>query len=145
MMIPLRKLSRHGLKMWLLLAALVLRSLVAPGFMLEASDDNPFGVTVTLCGGMNNIDAIEGLTSVEHAHANHVYDSTDTKQDDKHDPLSTHCATWSAGSAYMVSSFSGSNDLVYNPVNVILSVYSDPFTSNYSGNNHRSRAPPPVS
>ena len=65
-----RHLLRDRSLLTLLALAVVLRSLIAPGFMLEASADAPFGLTVTLCEGLGGIDQIDGMSAMS-GHADH--------------------------------------------------------------------------
>jgi hypothetical protein len=134
---------RHSGKMWLLVTALLLRSLIAPGFMLEFNPDSLLGVTVSPCSGMNSIDAIKGLTSGEHEHAGHGSVHSTDGQNEEHTAISTHCATWSVGNAFMVSLHTGNQGLLADLRDVTFLITRDNPSSPYFPTlHHPSRAPP---
>jgi len=138
-----RHLSRHRGRMWLLLTALLLRSFIAPGFMLEFNPDSLLGVSVTPCGGMNGIDAIQGLSADGHEHAGHGSAHSADGQDEEHNAMSTHCATWSVGSAFMVSLHTGiPGRLADLREETFLVTRDDPTIPYFPTLHHPSRAPP---
>ncbi len=79
---------------WLLALALVLRSFIAPGFMLSVGDDE--GIRIIFCDGpvVVNVDQHD---SHAHHHAGHV------SQGDSSLHISPVCTDWSTSGAFAIS------------------------------------------
>ena len=89
---------------WLLAVTVLLRSLVAPGFMLETSGETPWGFTITLCGGFDGAAGLEA--PVGPPHGDHAHDGpagADPDHELEHGLYSTHCAVWAAGGGFIAS------------------------------------------
>ena len=96
-----RKLITHRKLAAFLAIGMLLRSIVAVGYMLETQPADGSLLSITICGGPAGINAIAGLDSHAHHHGNHHshHDNTNNKHDHaaKDHPIST-CSFWSASS-----------------------------------------------
>jgi hypothetical protein len=83
----------------LLAMVIAMRSLVAPGFMLDFNDDNPLGITIILCGGWANSDQPDNF---DDPHAMHKGIDTNQHQHESEYYLSgTSCELWSTSSTFV--------------------------------------------
>ena len=92
-----RKVNRYRAIFWLLAMVLAMRSLVAPGFMLDFNDENPLGITITLCGGWANSDQPDNF---DDPHAMHKGIDTNQHESD-YNLSSTSCELWSTSSTFV--------------------------------------------
>jgi hypothetical protein len=94
-----RKVNRYRAIFWLLAMVIAMRSLVAPGFMLDFNGENPLGITITLCGGWANSDQPDPL---DDPHAMHKGIDTNQHQHESDYELSgTSCEIWSTSSTFV--------------------------------------------
>jgi len=107
-MISARYLLRHRSMLALLAMVMVLRSLIAPGFMLETSAETPLGFTLTLCEGFGSFDRIDTDIVSVHAHGDHSTHSGhdnvpagNNPANENHGMPSVTCAALSVSSAYI--------------------------------------------
>lgn len=79
----------------LLVAAIVLRSLIAPGFMLSVSADD--GLNIVFCNGPVAVHA------PDNGHSGHHH--ADTGETGKQAHVTPMCGHWSSSSHYVVTAF----------------------------------------
>lgn len=77
--------------MGLLTIALLMRSLIAPGFMLETSNESPSGLAVVFCEGLNGVDVLNSMPTMHHHHHG---DSSDQNQQTSYCDLSSISKTF---------------------------------------------------
>ena len=142
----IRKIYRKSAVYWLLASSICLRSLIAPGFMLDTSADNPLDLRITICNGINGINSIDGLASMHQQHHDHhgMHDGGDdtNSHDHENDHFTAVCGLWSASGTFAYD-FSPGN--IHPPV-----IRKDKFPINYDSpllgvvihSRHLSRAPP---
>lgn len=94
-----RKPHHKPILFWLLILSLGLRSLIAPGFMLDTRGDGPLGLGIVFCGGLNGINSIAGI---DDPHSMHQDSDGDTDNHAMHDGLyGPGCGLWSASGTYV--------------------------------------------
>jgi len=143
-----RHLLRDRSLLTLLAMAVVLRSLIAPGFMLEASADAPFGLTVTLCEGLGGIDQIDGMSAMN-GHADHSQHAGHDMPEDStshsgmdHSKPSAGCAALAVSSAYIEIPHDVSAQLGLLVTETIRPDLFPAFTHNIYSQPQQPRAPP---
>jgi len=122
----IRTAHRNRLVLWLLALSLVLRSLIAPGFMLTTDGDGPFGLSITLCGSAGE------LAVFDDPHLAHAGSSTDQHTHDHEAAgglLSNTCGLWSTSATYV--------QFITIDTDRLLQVVHDEFQINYDAPNIR--------
>jgi len=100
----IRTIQRRRLLLWFLFLSLGLRSLIAPGFMLDTGGAGPFGLSVSICPGPNGIYAIPAFANPHDGH--HTAGSQAPASDHDHSVSGMSgatCGTLSAGSISLVA------------------------------------------
>jgi hypothetical protein len=100
----IRLAHSKNLLLWLVVVTVCLRSLIAPGFMVESGGGGMFDIRITLCGGLNAIDAIKGMdsTDADH-HAHHRMQHEGKDENAGQDMSSASCGVWSASVASLAT------------------------------------------
>ena len=133
---------------WLLALSIGLRSLIAPGFMLDFNDDSPLGISITLC---STLDELKELGILNGPHILH-----DTHEDTQHDHhgvthyeheeetgLSGHsCGVWSPNTIFVQDIEVNSNHLYQFESDQFSIDYLSPGTKDSYQFRHQARAPP---
>jgi len=113
---------------WVLAAGLVLRSFIAPGFMLDTSD----GLAIVFCEGPAGAYAA--------AHPGKHHEHHHGKPSDRHKHFTSSCTHWSTSGLLVINTFF---DVLSLPAPAILeSHYRAPFLLHYSNTLHPNRGPP---
>jgi len=81
---------------WLVIIAIALRSMIAPGYMLSVNGEGPTGIGITLCEGLNG--SIKSAIT-DNPHSDHSGSPADN-HDAGHEPSLTSCGLWSTSSLY---------------------------------------------
>ena len=126
----------------LLILGMLLRSLIAPGYMLDTNTENAQLFSITICAGPAGINAIPGLHETEHSHHHHQHDA----DHEQHNHESAEhgfsaCSLWSSSSLSLLA------ELDFNHVPGIkfsdnTAVYQHLFNKRFLNNSHPVRAPP---
>ena len=90
---------------WTIALAVVLRSLIAPGFMLDTKSTDGGLPSIILCEGPAGINAIPGLVQIDNHH-HHSGDHDEQHQHDQNDHSFLGCSLWSATSYSNVATLS---------------------------------------
>jgi len=101
----IRLAQSKNLLLWLVVITVCLRSLIAPGYMLDTGSAGAFGIRITLCGGLNDLQAIKGLDTgeVDH-HAHHGMQHDEQGDDDVGQGMSSAlCGVWTASTATLTT------------------------------------------
>ncbi len=122
---------------------MLLRSTMAVGYMLDTNPADGSFLSVIICEGPNDINAINGLDDHSNHHGDH--DNTDNEHDhaSQDHPMSS-CSFWSASSLSLVadlsffdiSTFVLSEEIIY---------YQNQTLHRLSSSTHPVRAPPTLS
>jgi len=90
---------------WLIIIAIALRSMIAPGYMLSVNDVGLAGIGITLCEGLNG--SIQSAAT-DDPHAAHSI-NLDDQHEDGYDLTLTGCGLWSTSSLYgqVISLYAG--------------------------------------
>lgn len=136
----IRKVRHKPLFIWLLILSLGLRSLIAPGFMLDTRGDGPLGLGITFCGGLNGINTIAGL---DDPHSMHHDSDGDSDSHDMHDGLfGAGCGLWSASATYVEVLSPGIDELVQISSEDFYPGYTSSFPRSLALLRQQPRAPP---
>lgn len=130
---------------WLLTLAITMRSLIAPGYMVDTESPDGFGWNIILCNGLNAVNAIDGMEQMHAEHAQHMAphgDSNSTHDEHEEDHFSATCGLWSGSTTFI-------KDAEFD-TSYLLSFRSENFGFNYTSqlplqsiyNNRLARAPP---
>ena len=93
-----RKAYQGRTTIWLIAAMLVLRSLIAPGYMLDIRGEGIGGLHITLCEGLNGALQSDGD---HNAHAGHGTGQPDPGEStSEHDTGLTSCGLWATSSTF---------------------------------------------
>lgn len=93
-----RKAYQGRTTIWLIVSMLMLRSLIAPGYMLDIRGEGIGGLHITLCEGLNG--ALQSELD-HHAHAGHETGLPGQGESTaKHDTGLTSCGLWATSSTY---------------------------------------------
>ena len=141
----LRNMYKHASTLvWVLLLSVFLRSLIAPGFMLDTSGDEPFEINITLCEGLNGVNAIEGMEHMHHDHHGMHDGGDDQNHDHEPDHFTATCGLWS-GSSTFIEIVALDNDYLLqgNGHEHVLQYFTPYIKTNYR-QKHQPRAPPVI-
>lgn len=151
-MTSLRNMLRDRSLLVLLTLAVVLRSMIAPGFMLDTSADSPLGISLTFCEGFAGINSVKPASTDEHsghhAHAMHMDhampadDSTHADHNQDHSMPSASCAALSISSTFIDIPHDLTAPLAPQTAAVIRSEESSPLYQNSHTKPQQPRAPP---
>jgi len=98
-MVCMRKVHRNSAVLWLLALSLGLRSLIAPGFMLNVNGEGPFGLSITLCGGLHGAHE---LSVFDDPHLTHgKSDFTPHNHEAENGLVGNGCGLWSTSATYV--------------------------------------------
>lgn len=95
-----RRTHRNSLLFWLLALTVGLRTLIAPGYMLETNGDGPLGLGIVLCEGLNGTLPLKSVTDDPHA-AHHGHDTGVPEDQAANGMTGTTCALWSTSSTFI--------------------------------------------
>lgn len=116
---------------WLLAVAVLLRSFIAPGYMLAISSDE--GLGIIFC---------DGLVSIDRGHADHAanhHGGNDVTQDEVH--ISPICSQWSTSSLLVFTAIF--EPVLFDVIRAEIDLgYNTPHFQQYSCNNCVIRGPP---
>ena len=123
-----RKLIHHRILSGLILTGILLRSIIAVGYMLDTEPVDGSLFTITICDGPAGINAIAGLSSQhdhsqhhEHAHHDMHANHDETHEHAAQDHGFSACSFWSASSQSLTANveliepsvFVLSNELIF--------------------------------
>jgi hypothetical protein len=91
-----RRLIKHKKLTGILLFGLLLRSLIASGFMIDANPTDGSLFSVIICNGPAGINAIEGLSNKSSAHEHHHAVDNDKHEHVTEDHGFSACSFWSS-------------------------------------------------
>lgn len=142
-----RKLITYRKLAALFAVGILLRSIVAVGYMLETNPENGDLFSIIICEGPDGINAINGLDGHSQHHGNHHSDHDNT--DSEHDHVSqdhpvSSCSFWSASSLSLLADTTFIDSSNYFLSDEIV-VYESHFKPGLSNNNRFARAPPALS
>lgn len=139
-----RKLIDHKKLSSLLLFGLVLRSLIASGFMLDTNPADGRLLSIVICEGPASINAIAGLSKQPQQHEHHQQHDSDEHDHEAQDHGFSACGFWSSSSQSLLANllFFDVNDAKLTDEIV---VYQTQFIHHYSNNSRLARAPPSLS
>ncbi|MFT5395289.1 MAG: hypothetical protein ACI85N_000473 [Gammaproteobacteria bacterium] len=142
-----RKLIDHKKLSGLLLFGLLLRSLIASGFMLDTNPADGSLLSIVICEGPASINAIAGLSEQAQQHEHHQHHQQHDSDEHDHeaqDHSLSACSFWSSSSQSLAA-----NVLFFDVVDAKLTdevaVYQTQFIHRYSNNSRLARAPPSLS
>jgi hypothetical protein len=95
----IRKAHRNHIVFWLLATVIAMRSLIAPGFMLDVDNDSPLGINISFCGGWNN-NLQPDLMDDPHA----IHNNSDANQHDhdaEYELTGSACEIWSSSTTFV--------------------------------------------
>lgn len=151
-MTGLRTLLRDRSLLVILTLAVVLRSMIAPGFMLDTRADSPLGISLTFCEGFGGINRITPASADDHTshhahamqmdHAMPVDNSTHADHNQDHSIPSASCAALSISSTYIDIPHDITAQLAPPLAVVIRSEASSPLYRNSHNKPQQPRAPP---
>jgi len=159
----MRSVLRNSPVLTILAVAVVLRSLIAPGLIVENTSNNPVGLTVAYCEDFSKSPqvSISGLSQSDghsHLHIGHVYDlqglagqnvdttghtHTGLEHESGHGLSSTHCGLWTASASFLADinpNFSGQQFV--RGSGVFNSEYNTPHRKASYNQQQQPRAPP---
>lgn len=139
----IRTLHRNSLFFWLLALTVGLRSLIAPGFMLETNGDGPLGLGIVLCEGLNGALPLDTGNSDHVAHQHH--DSGMSQDESASGMAGTTCALWSTSSTFVETLVFASDHLVPAGQDPFVAVTPVLNQSLYRQTPQQPRAPPVLS
>jgi hypothetical protein len=123
----------------LLICGIILRSLIAPGFMLDTGDQAPLGIGITLCNGPNGINTITKI-ALQH------YRRGNSKIPGRHERSSDHftatCDLWTASATFVGSPALDTDHLLAPHAHSEPFNYLPPHITEFFQYQHRPRAPP---
>ncbi len=139
-----RKLFTNKKLSSILLFGLLLRSLIATGFMLDTSPADGRFLSIVVCEGPASINAIAGLSEQSNQHDHHQQHENHEDDHEAQDHSFTACNFWSSSSQTLLA-----NLLFFDATNKKLTsevvVYQTQFIHHYSSNSRLTRAPPSLS
>ncbi len=143
-MIFFRKLIDHKKLTSILLFGLLLRSLIASGFMVDTSPNDGNLFSIIICDGPAGINAIPGISKhAQHHEHHHEHESGEHNHEAQDHGLSA-CSFWSSSSQTLLADV-----LLLDVTDAKLTeevvVYQTQFIHNYSSNSRLARAPPSLS
>lgn len=140
----IRTLQRKAAWFWLFALAISLRSLIAPGFMLDTGGEGPFGLSITFCGGLNGINNIPAVHDAHAAHgaANHTVDHQG--YDSGHGLVNAGCGLWSTSATFVQNIDFSSDHLWLSGPDRFRIDYQSPSLRASHGLRLQARAPPVV-
>jgi len=124
----MRKTHRNSLLLCLLALSLGLRSLIAPGFMLNTGGDGLFGLSITLCGSAGEL-AVFDDPHLAHTDASPDHHNHDHDHEAAGGLLSNTCGLWSTSATYV--------QFITLDTDHLLQVNRDEFQINYHAPNIR--------
>jgi len=98
-----RELIKHKKLTGLLLFGLLLRSLIATGFMLDTSSANDSLFTITICDGPAGINSIANLSEKSEVHEHHHVDDNEQHDHSVEDHGMSACSFWSSSSQSLLA------------------------------------------
>jgi hypothetical protein len=142
MLNAVRRSLLHGSAIRILTALIILRSLLAPGFMVEPDGDSFTGFTISICENIYGVYDMDTTASMSHGH--HGSDSGQDHTSDTHH-LSTLCDALSLSTAFLDIQHSH-NDLYLIAVITILPIDDSSLSLlNPIHSRQQARAPPETS
>lgn len=142
-----RKLINHKKLTGIILFGLLLRSLIAAGFMLDTDPGDGKFFSIVLCEGPAGINAIAGLSDVpqhhEHHHDNNDNDGT-THDHEIQDHGFSACSFWSSSGQSLLAVQVFFDIKGIRPADEVV-VYHTQFIQRSINNSRFARAPPALS
>jgi hypothetical protein len=139
-----RKLIQHKKLTGFLLFGLLLRSLIATGFMFDNSPADGSLFSVIICDGPAGINAIAGLSEQPQQHEHHHEHDSDEHDHAAQDHGFSACGFWSASSQTVLTDV-----IFFDVADTSLAdevvVYQRLFIPRFSNNTRLARAPPSLS
>jgi len=146
-----RKILRRSVP-WLLLLALLLRSLVAPGYEIaNTGEDGKFSLGIVWCPGLNGVNLINGLDQKQslddHGH-DHQHESAQESSDQNTgasagDHFAAACGLWTGNSITFVTKATIQKEYIQQIASgLYFTEFSRKLPSSFYRNNHSPRAPP---
>jgi hypothetical protein len=141
----IRTLQRKAVWFWLFALAIGLRSLIAPGFMLNTGGDGPFGLSITFCGGLNGADNIPAVHDPHAAHHGAGDHAVDQSHETGHGLVNAGCGLWSASATFVQNIEFTSDHLLLSGPDQFQIDYQSPSLRAFHGLRLQARAPPVAS
>jgi len=139
-----RKLLDHKKLTSLLLFGLLMRSLIASGFMVDANPSDGGLFSIIICDGPAGVNAIADNSKNSQQHEHHHEHESDEHNHEAQDHGFSACSFWSSSSQTLLA-----NVLFLDLADARLSdeiiVYQSQFIHNYTNNARLARAPPTLS
>ena len=119
----IRLAHSKNLLLWLVVITVCLRSLIAPGFMLETNGDGPLGLSIVLCDGITVAAPADPKID---PHALHKHPgSVDADENTSTGMAGETCGLWSTSSTFVQTLVFASDHLVpFGPDEYIVSLDS---------------------
>ena len=141
-----RKLITHKKLAAFLAIGMLLRSVIAVGYMLDTNPVDGGLFSIMICEGPAGINAIAGLDNHNQHHSGHHSANNDNDSDDEHDhasqdhPISS-CSFWSASSLSLLADVSFIDSSNYFLSDELI-IYENHLKLRLSSNTRFARAPP---
>lgn len=140
------KTQRKAALFWLLVMAVALRSLIAPGLMLNPEVEGPLGVGISFCDGFDTIASQDFFSDPHSAHSHtdtsHGSHGHEHPAGTDHDLSGHGCGLWNVSSLYVHTlHFSFEHTRYFGP-DRLRADYHTPFGKETYRKPQQARAPP---
>jgi Protein of unknown function (DUF2946) len=139
-----RKLITNRRLAVLIAVGMLLRSLIATGYMLDTNPTDGNLLSITICEGPAGINAIAGLSEQQQHHEHHHEHSSEDHDHAAQDHAFSACSFWSSSSNSLLADLP-----IFDIQDYIFSeevlVYQNRFIHRFSNNTRLARAPPSLS